>query len=122
MLADTDPTADPIAAAESADLRRELSAAIAALPFNYRAAVVVRHVLGLDYAEAARALDVPLNTFKSNLLRGTRMLRDRLAAQHDRAGPGVPPRERLAGGSESGARRTGSGRPAGEASAAENKA
>jgi len=82
-LADTDPAVDPIAAAESADLRRELSAAIAALPFKYRAAVVVRHVLGLDYAEAARELDIPLNTFKSNLLRGTKMLRESLAAQLD---------------------------------------
>jgi RNA polymerase sigma-70 factor (ECF subfamily) len=164
-LANTDPTADPLAAAESADLRRELSAAIAGLPFQYRAAVVVRHVLGLDYAEAARALEIPLNTFKSNLLRGTRMLRDRLAAQRERAGPGVPASERVAserlagerfagaagpgvsaserlaggagprasagerlagervsGGAGPGARRTGSGRPAGEASAAENNA
>jgi DNA-directed RNA polymerase specialized sigma24 family protein len=31
--------------------------------------------MGLDYAEAARALDLPLNTFKSNLLRGTKRLR-----------------------------------------------
>lgn len=149
-LVDTDPTADPIAAAESADLRRELSAAIAALPFKYRAAVVVRHVLGLDYAEAARALDVPLNTFKSNLLRGTRMLRERLAAEHGWAGPGVSagervagtagpgvspgerladsagPRvsagERLAGRTGPGARQTSSGRSAGEASAVERQA
>lgn len=87
-LAATDPATDPIAAAESADLRRELAAAIAALPFKYRAAVVVRHVLGLDYAEAARELDIPLNTFKSNLLRGTKMLRESLAAQLDASAAG----------------------------------
>ena len=80
-LADPDPTADPHAAAEAADLRREVSAAIAALPFKYRAAVVLRHVMGLDYAEAARALDIPLNTFKSHLLRGTKQLREALAAE-----------------------------------------
>jgi hypothetical protein len=37
--------------------------------------------MGLDYAEAARALDLPLNTFKSHLLRGTKLLRERLAAK-----------------------------------------
>jgi len=78
-LADTSPGADPHASAEAADLRRAVSAAIGELPFKYRAAVVLRHVMGLDYAEAARALDVPLNTFKSHLLRGTKLLREGLA-------------------------------------------
>jgi RNA polymerase sigma-70 factor (ECF subfamily) len=80
-LADTSPGADPIAAAEAAELRRALAAAIVELPFKYRAAVVLRHVMGLDYAEAARALDVPLNTFKSHLLRGTKLLREELAIE-----------------------------------------
>ncbi len=80
-LADTSAATDPLAAAEAADLRRALSAAIVELPFKYRAAVVLRHVMGLDYAEAARALDLPLNTFKSHLLRGTRLLREGLAPE-----------------------------------------
>jgi RNA polymerase sigma-70 factor, ECF subfamily len=97
-LADTDPAADPHAAAETADLRRDLAAAIAALPFKYRAAVVVRHVMGLDYAEAARALDLPLNTFKSNLLRGTKLLRESLAGRLAASADGVaPPDSRPAG-------------------------
>ena len=82
-LADTRPDTDPIAAAEAADLRRALAAAIVELPFKYRAAVVLRHVMGLDYAEAARALDLPLNTFKSHLLRGTKLLREGLAPELD---------------------------------------
>ena len=94
VLPDADPTADPQAAAEAAALREEIAAAIAGLPFKYRAAVVVRHVMGLDYEEAARTLGVPLNTFKSNLLRGTKMLRESLAVQLDRAagiaGPAAP--------------------------------
>lgn len=77
-FAEVDPSADPEAAAESAELRRQLAAAISALPFNQRAAVVLRHIVGLDYAEAAQAMDVPLNTFKSHLLRGTRELRQQL--------------------------------------------
>jgi RNA polymerase sigma-70 factor (ECF subfamily) len=81
VLVDPDPTADPQAAAEAADLRREVAAAIAALPYKYRVAVVLRHVMGLDYAEAARALDIPLNTYKSHLLRGTKQLREALAGE-----------------------------------------
>jgi RNA polymerase sigma-70 factor (ECF subfamily) len=88
-LADPDPTADPQAAVEAADLRRAVGAAIAALPFKYRAAVVLRHVMGLDYAEAARALDIPLNTFKSHLLRGTKQLREALAAELEASAGGT---------------------------------
>ena len=77
-LIDTDPGADPYAAAEAAELRREVAAALNELPFKYRAAVVLRHVMGLEYAEAARELDIPLNTFKSQLLRGTKLLREAL--------------------------------------------
>jgi RNA polymerase sigma-70 factor (ECF subfamily) len=86
-LADSSPGADPIAAAEAAELRRALAAAIVELPFKYRAAVVLRHVMGLDYAEAARALDLPLNTFKSHLLRGTKLLREGLAPELDAPRP-----------------------------------
>lgn len=78
-MIDLDPSGDPYAAAEAAELRRDLAAAVIDLPFKYRAAVVLRHVMGLDYAEAARELDLPLNTFKSHLLRGTRLLREALA-------------------------------------------
>ena len=85
-LADTSPGADPEVSAEAADLRRAVSSAIGELPFKYRAAVVLRHVMGLDYAEAARALDLPLNTFKSHLLRGTKLLRESLAAELDNPG------------------------------------
>ena len=86
-LVDADPGADPHAAAEAAELRQDLATAVLELPFKYRAAVVLRHVMGLDYAEAARELDLPLNTFKSHLLRGTKLLREALA---DRLGPEPP--------------------------------
>jgi RNA polymerase sigma-70 factor (ECF subfamily) len=82
-LIDVDPGGDPHAAAEAAELRHELAAALVALPFKYRAAVVLRHVMGLDYAEAARELDLPLNTFKSHLLRGTRLLREAMVDRLD---------------------------------------
>ncbi len=73
-----DPSADPYEAARAAEIRGEIAAAIAELPFRHRVAVVLRFVMGLDYAEAAATAGIPLNTFKSDLLRGTRALRTRL--------------------------------------------
>ncbi len=75
------PDANPQAAVEAAELQRDVAAAIEQLPFNYRAAVVLRFVMGLDYAAAAATMDVPLNTFRSHLLRGTKLLRAGLARQ-----------------------------------------
>jgi RNA polymerase sigma-70 factor (ECF subfamily) len=87
---------DPHLAAEAAELRREVASAIAALPFKYRAAVVTRYVLGLDYAEAAASLEMGLNTYKSHLLRGTRMLRGILAPAAGRATEAAEPAEPVA--------------------------
>jgi DNA-directed RNA polymerase specialized sigma24 family protein len=84
-LADIGVGGDPVAAAESAELRAQVSASIERLPFNYRAAVTLRFLTGLDYAAAAEAMGVPLNTFKSHLLRGTRLLRSDLARHLDPA-------------------------------------
>jgi RNA polymerase sigma-70 factor (ECF subfamily) len=78
LLADGTASADPHAAAEAAEVRRAVAVAIGQLPFKQRTAVVLRYVVGLDYADAARTMDVPLNTFKSHLLRGTRALRESL--------------------------------------------
>lgn len=85
-LVDSRTAADPHAAAETAELRRALAAAIAALPYKYRAAVVLRYVMGFEYVEAATQLEIPLNTLKSHLLRGVRMLRDALAEQLEAPG------------------------------------
>lgn len=82
-----DTATEPETAAVRSELRRELQEAIAALPYKQRAAVVLRLVMGLDYAEAAQTMDVPLNTFKSHLLRGTRGLREALGDRLGRARP-----------------------------------
>jgi RNA polymerase sigma-70 factor (ECF subfamily) len=49
------------------------------LPPRYRAAVILRHVLGLGYDEIAEALEQPPGTVKSNVHRGVQLLRERLA-------------------------------------------
>jgi RNA polymerase sigma-70 factor (ECF subfamily) len=54
---------------------REVFAAIAELPAEFRDVIVAVDVAGLSYAEAARALKVPQGTVMSRLYRG----RDRLA-------------------------------------------
>jgi RNA polymerase sigma-70 factor (ECF subfamily) len=60
------------------EVRNWLSAAIAGLPPRYGAAVVLRHVQGLSYAEAAEVLDQPIGTTKSDVHRGLRLLRQAL--------------------------------------------
>ena len=87
---------DPLAAAVASELRSDVAAAIRALPFNYRAAVVTRFVLGLDYAEGAASLEVGLNTYKSHLLRGTRLLREALGPHLAQAPAELPPIEATA--------------------------
>lgn len=68
---------EPIAAAEdSAHLYSdELIAALAALPADRRAVVVLRYVLDFTPGEIAKALDIPRGTVNSRLRRGLDALR-----------------------------------------------
>ena len=56
--------------AESVADRFDLDAALATLPEDFRAALVLRDVLGLDYAEIAEVLDIPPGTVRSRISRG----------------------------------------------------
>jgi len=58
----------------------DIQAAIAALPPDYRAAVVLCDVVGQSYEEIAEALDVPVGTVRSRIHRGRSRLRDQLVA------------------------------------------
>ena len=91
ILIDLDPSSDPQTSAETAELRRALGDAVDRLPYKYRAAVILRFVTGLDYADAAQTLDIPLNTFKSHLLRGTRLLREDLSRHLETTMGSAPP-------------------------------
>jgi RNA polymerase sigma-70 factor (ECF subfamily) len=75
-------TASPHDQPEKAALDNErqagLAQAIARLPSRYATAVVLRHVQGLSYAEAAAVLDQPVGTTKSDVHRGLRLLRESL--------------------------------------------
>jgi RNA polymerase sigma-70 factor (ECF subfamily) len=68
----------PEVATLAVETRAQLAAAIARLPERYAAAVVLRHIQGLSYAEAAEILDQPVGTTKSDVHRGLRLLREAL--------------------------------------------
>ena len=76
--------ADPEAAALSAHQREELLAALDHVRAEHRAALVLRHMEGLSYAEIAQVLDVPEGTAKGWVSRGRAALLVVLAEQrHD---------------------------------------
>jgi RNA polymerase sigma-70 factor (ECF subfamily) len=50
--------------------RLDVDAALAALPVEFRAAVVLRDLCALDYAEIASVLDIPAGTVRSRIARG----------------------------------------------------
>lgn len=58
--------------------RITIDAALADLPEEFKAAVVMRDVGDLDYAEIAAALDIPVGTVKSRIARGRRMMVEKL--------------------------------------------
>lgn len=79
-LVDEPPdTVDPREGVEEAALRREtggeLSELLGLLPWEQRAAVVLRHVVDLPVAEIAQVLCLPQGTVKSHVFRGLRRLR-----------------------------------------------
>ena len=62
--------ADPEAAALSAERREEIEAALSHVRAEHRAALVLRHMEGLSYAEIAQVLEVPDGTAKGWVSRG----------------------------------------------------
>ena len=61
----------------------DVDAALAALPPEFRAAVALRDLAGLDYAEIAAVLDIPPGTVRSRIARGRAALADLLGNRDD---------------------------------------
>jgi RNA polymerase sigma-70 factor (ECF subfamily) len=62
----------------SAEVRPEIAAALAGLPDEFRAAVVLSDVEGLALQTVAEILEVPVGTVKSRVFRGRRLLAESL--------------------------------------------
>jgi RNA polymerase sigma-70 factor (ECF subfamily) len=60
---------------DGVDVRLDVDAALRQVPEEFRAAVVLRDLADLDYAEIAEALAVPVGTVKSRVARGRAALR-----------------------------------------------
>ncbi|MGH3146753.1 MAG: RNA polymerase sigma factor [Rubrobacter sp.] len=103
--------ADPEASALNSERRTEIEAALEHVRAEHRAALVLRHMKGLSYAEIAEALDVPNGTAKGWASRGRAALlvalsdaallqgesRIRVSVQGQRGHPGSPDARRLPG-------------------------
>jgi RNA polymerase sigma factor (sigma-70 family) len=79
----------PEAAAEDSADSALLVGLLRELPEHHRVPVVLRHVVGLSYAEIATVLDCPVGTAKANVARGLDRLRANAAAV-----PGAAPAAR----------------------------
>ena len=65
-------------ALDAAGLPDHIQDAIRSLPIDYRTAVVLSDVVGLNYNEIAEALDIPVGTVRSRIHRGRHQLRSLL--------------------------------------------
>lgn len=65
--------------ADEVAARLDVDAALAALPPDFRAAVVLRDLCTLDYAEIAEVLGIPAGTVRSRIARGRAALADHLS-------------------------------------------
>jgi RNA polymerase sigma-70 factor, ECF subfamily len=83
---------DETAADDAAPIDRKVAdrllvdEALATLPTDFRAAVVLRDLAGLDYADIAETLGIPPGTVRSRIARGRAALADRLGNRDDADG------------------------------------
>ena len=75
--------AGPAVADQVAD-RTDIDRALAGPPAEFRAPLVLRDLLGHDYADIAEILDIPPGTVRSRIARGRAALATRLAGNQSR--------------------------------------
>jgi RNA polymerase sigma-70 factor, ECF subfamily len=74
----SDGAGDPDEALAASSLPADIQAALLALPEDFRVAVVLCDVVGLQYDEIAADLGVPIGTVRSRIHRGRALLRKAL--------------------------------------------
>lgn len=72
------PDESTATALDAAELRPDLEAALARIPTEFRAAVVLCDAQGLSLQTAAEILGIPVGTVKSRVFRGRRLLAEAL--------------------------------------------
>jgi RNA polymerase sigma-70 factor (ECF subfamily) len=88
---DTADTADPLDVAGRADTALDIADALARLPADQRAALVLVDLQGFSVDDAAQVLDCPVGTVKSRCFRGRARLAEMLDAYRNRPEPPVVP-------------------------------
>ena len=68
----------PEQAVDSANLSRDVQAALMSIKTDYRTVVVLKHFLGCSYLEISQILDIPEKTVKSRLYSARQLLKDAL--------------------------------------------
>ena len=71
-------TPEPDEVLAESRLSEEVQAALLELPYDFREAVVMCDIVGLQYDEIADAVDVPVGTVRSRIHRGRKMLKELL--------------------------------------------
>ncbi len=74
---------DPAQVLERAELHERLEHALARLDDEFRVALLLRDVEGMDYAAIAEVLEVPVGTVKSRIHRGRQALREALSKEEE---------------------------------------
>ena len=67
--------------AEQRELQQRVERALAQLDDEFRAAVVLKDIEGMDYASIAEVLEIPVGTVKSRIHRGRLLLRELLRSE-----------------------------------------
>jgi RNA polymerase sigma-70 factor (ECF subfamily) len=93
VLGGAAPGQGPEAAAESADVRAAVAAALAVMPEDERIVIVLAYREGLTQTAIAERLDWPLGTVKTRTRRALAHLRDALEADATTAGTRGGPRD-----------------------------
>ena len=71
--------------------RMTLDDALQHIPLEFRAAVILRDVCTLDYAEIAEVLDIPPGTVRSRIARGRALLANRIGGNPSPGNPAPAP-------------------------------
>jgi RNA polymerase sigma-70 factor, ECF subfamily len=77
---DVNPSNEPSYAMDVADRQRIVQQALAELPTEFRSALVLKEIDGMNYEEIAEVLDIPLGTVRSRIHRARLELRERLSS------------------------------------------